>query len=306
MYEGPIIDAHQHLWNYDMGKHRWLGQAQSSLNIVGDSRYLERSYLPFDFAQDNAGCRVVGSVHIEAHWDRSTDGIEETAWLETLCRPSMVADRYVVWTELTRPGADERLAAHRSCSSRVTGVRESIREHADSAYSYAGSANWRSPVWQSGVAILEKVGLVLELLIYAQQGEVVAELARLFPRLTIVVNHSASPIGTGDPARSLFRLGIEAMARQPNIYLKASNFFRYSDDLDFKQCLEQIARPCVEVFGPERMLFASDFPVASKWTSYANLVHSLKGLLSGYTAEQQRDYFFATANRLYGFGLPPN
>jgi len=298
-YQGPIIDVHHHLWDYEMGTHKWLGQAASSLKIVGDSRYLERSYMPTDIGADIAGNNVAATVHVEAHWDRTRDGIEETQWLESLDRPANIAHRYIAWAELSRPGAERRIGAHQRCSGRVIGVRESIREHPDPAFAYSGSANWRDPVWQEGVGFLEKAGLVLELLIYPHQAEDVRAIARRFPELRVVVNHSASPIGTGDEARKRFRQAIAIMAQCPNIHVKASNFFRYSEDLSFDDCVSAIARPLVETFGPTRMMFASDYPVASKWAPYSRILDSLKELLQGYSPEEQRAYFHDTASKVY-------
>lgn len=73
IYDGPLIDIHHHFWDYSMGRHTWLGAPVSSLRIVGDSRYLERDYLPADYAADSAGHHIAASVHVEAHWDRTRD-----------------------------------------------------------------------------------------------------------------------------------------------------------------------------------------------------------------------------------------
>lgn len=299
-YTGPIVDAHHHLWDYAMGRHKWLGQASSSLKIVGDSRYLERDYLPADYAADASGQDVVGAVHVEAHWDRTRDSVEETEWLDTLTRPGGLETRYVAFMALGESGFDDRLGRH-TRSRRVAGVRESIREHADPAFAYAASANWRDPLWQANVARLQEHGLVLELLLYAHQDDAVCQLAQRFPALRIVINHSASPIEPGAAARARYVAGLNRMAQHPNVHIKVSNFFRYTDDLTFEQSLTEIALPCIEAFG-DRAMFGSDFPVASKWVAYADLVTSLKRLVAPLARQAQQAFFHDTAWATYRFG----
>lgn len=299
IYQGPIIDVHHHLWDYKMGRHKWLGQSSSSLKIVGDSRYLERDYLPTDYFHDAQGHKVVATVHAEAHWDRERDGTEETAWLEALNKPANLANRYVVWADLAKPGAGARLDQHLALSSRVIGVRESIRAHSDPGYAYAGSAHSQDPQWLKGVQALSDRKLVLDLMIYPHQAKEVAEVAQRFPDLSIVINHSASPIGTGDAARQSFREAIEIMALCSNVYVKASNFFRYSPDLGFHETLQQIALPLLAAFGPQRSMFASDTPVASRWTTYTGLIDALKTALSTWNEADQKAFFHDTAARVY-------
>lgn len=301
-YHGPIIDVHHHCWDYSMGRHKWLGQSTSSLKIVGDSRYLEGDYLPSQYMAEAGPEGVVASVHVEAHWDRERDGVEETAWLESIDKPAGACQRYVAWVELAREGAERRLARHLQNSSRVIGARESIRAHTDPAFFYAGSADATDPVWRSNVALLADHDLVLELLIYPSQADQVCSIASEFPELRIVVNHSASPIGEGNEARAQFREAIQMMAGYPNIYVKASNFFRYSADLAFQACLDQIASPLLDTFGPSRLMFASDFPVASRWTSYTGLVAAFKEMTQDLGAQEQAQFFHDTAAAVYRIG----
>jgi len=80
-YDGPIIDAHHHLWDLSLGRHPWITGGSDALKALGDVAYLQHDYLPPDFAADIGPRNVVGSVYIEAAWDRSRDPQEEVDWL---------------------------------------------------------------------------------------------------------------------------------------------------------------------------------------------------------------------------------
>ena len=93
MYDGPIIDAHCHLWDLRMDRHPWLRPTGGALQAHGDLTAIRRNYLVDDYRRDATNQNVVASVHVEAGWDRADDPLAEIRWLETLdksvrsCRP---------------------------------------------------------------------------------------------------------------------------------------------------------------------------------------------------------------------------
>src|SRR6185503_16755140 len=94
VYDGPIIDAHHHMWDLSMGKHPWLTPADDSVDALGSLEELRRTYVVEDYLRDAAGHDVVATVHIEALWARDADPVDETRWLEGLDKSSGVATRY--------------------------------------------------------------------------------------------------------------------------------------------------------------------------------------------------------------------
>ena len=69
-YTGPLIDAHHHCWDLNMGKHPWLVPAPDQEMVFGDPAPLYRDYLPADLEADACNQNLVASVHVEAGWDR--------------------------------------------------------------------------------------------------------------------------------------------------------------------------------------------------------------------------------------------
>lgn len=144
-YSGPIIDAHHHLWDLSLGRHPWITGA--GVAALGDVAYLRRDYGLAELRADMEGQGVVGSVHVEALWDRARDPVEETRWLEGLARPvglpPGIAARYVASVPLGRPGAAEILSRQLAASPRVVGLRETVRWRTSPASS-ASPANCSS------------------------------------------------------------------------------------------------------------------------------------------------------------------
>ena len=81
-YQGPIIDAHHHLWDLSLGRHPWLTSDDSAIKALGDIAYMRKDYLVDDFIADIGPQNVVGSVYVEAAGDRTRQPIEEIEWLE--------------------------------------------------------------------------------------------------------------------------------------------------------------------------------------------------------------------------------
>ena len=93
-YDGPIIDAHHHLWDLSLDRHPWLSASRGARGGLGDLAPLRRNYLPEDYRRDAARHNIVASVHVEAGW-ADDDCLGETRWLETLDKTDRVAARYV-------------------------------------------------------------------------------------------------------------------------------------------------------------------------------------------------------------------
>ena len=192
MYSGPIIDPHHHLWDLSMGKHPWLSPSDPSVQAVAGLSEIAHDYLVDDYLRDSDGHDVVATVHIEALW--AGDPVGETQWLETLDKSRGVALRYVGGAPFGKPeaaGIIERQAGF----ERMTGIRAILSCHPDPKKSFVTDPELgRNPDWRRDVALLEKHGLNLELMMYPYQAEIVREIAEAMPGLQIVINHCGSPI----------------------------------------------------------------------------------------------------------------
>jgi len=299
MYAGPIIDAHHHLWDMELGRHRWLIDPAAGIGALGDISYMRHTYLPADYLRDAGGINLVGSVHIEAVWDPARSPVEETQWLETLDKARGVARRYVARAPLRQAGLEGLLEAHLAAGP-VVGVRETIRWHPDPARRWSEAGIVETPEFRAGVAALGRHGLALELLMNPYQADEVARLAADFPGQVFIVNHCGTPVDRDEAGLQRWRDGLARMAGQPNIALKVSNFGAYGTDKSLP-ALRTTVLTCIDAFGTGRTMFGTDYPVGRRNMTYAASVEAFAESIADLTPGEQRALFCDNARRYYAF-----
>ena len=187
-----IVDAHRHLWDLSRNYHPWLCNHPRIAFRYGDYREICSNYLPEDYDRDSAGHIVVGSVHIEAEWDPS-DPVAETRWLDTIAPESHHTLVVVAQARLDREDVEDVLRAH-AVSPNVRGVRHkpaaSLTAH---GVKRGGVGSMDDPKWRDGFAHLANYKLSFDLQVPFWHLDQAAELARDFPRTTIILNHTGLP-----------------------------------------------------------------------------------------------------------------
>ena len=297
-YDGPIVDAHHHLWDLSLGRHPWLTSDDSAVKALGDISFMRRTYLPSDYLADVGTQKVVGSVYIEALWDRTRPAEEEVLWVESLAKPPGIASRCIGWANLRADDADrvlERLAAHES----VVGIRETIRWHPDPARRWTEAGIVDDSAWRRGLARAAAHNLHLELLMNTHQADEVARLARDFPEQTFVVNHCGTP-DRDEAGMAAWRAGLNRMAAQPNVFIKLSGYANYAVDLT-APALRAVVSTILEAFGTGRAMFATDYPVARRHMSFEDICERMKDIVQPLSADEQRALFHDNAFRTYRF-----
>ena len=298
-YQGPIIDAHHHLWDISLGRHPWITSEDSAIKALGDITYLKRNYLIEDFKADIGPQNLAGSVYVEAAWDRARPPVEEVAWLEGLERPGKIAARCIGWAPLKSPDAAfslDALAGH-AC---VIGIREVVRWHPDPAKRWAEAGILDDPAWRRGFAHLRAHGLMLELLMNPYQAQDVARLAAEFPDQIFVINHCGTPIDRDADGLERWKQGLALMGTRENIAIKVSNFGAYGQDRSLES-LRATIMTCIDAFGPRRAMFGSDYPVGRRNLSYQDTCERFKDIIQDFSPREQRDLFHDNAARYYRF-----
>jgi predicted TIM-barrel fold metal-dependent hydrolase len=301
-YDGPIIDAHHHLWDISLDRHPWLTSADNAIKALGDITYLKRNYLIDDFLADVGLQKVVASVYVEAAWDRARPPTEEVAWLEALMKPGRIAGRCIGFATLSSPGIEARLealAAHPS----LVGIREVIRWHPDPARRWTEAGIVDDPAWRRGLKRLGEHRLMLELLMNPYQAEEVARLAASYPAQTFVINHCGTPIDRDAEGLARWKKGLNLMGGCQNIAIKVSNFGAYGQEPSPAAWRETVMT-CIDAFGSRRAMFGSDYPVARRNMAYQDICERFKDIVQELSAEEQRDLFHDNAARYYRFDMP--
>lgn len=299
-YRGPVIDAHHHLWDLGLGCHPWLAPAANERGSLGDLQSIRRNYLPDDYLADARRHNVVATVHVEAGW-RAGDCIGETKWLETLDKEQGIATRYVAHVPLASSQAPALLEAQ-AAFPRVVGIRDIVSWNPDPARRFAARDGMMDePAWRAGLSLLSGHGLAFDLLVFPRQFDDAARLAADFPDQLFILNHCGSPIDRDADGMRRWRDGLSRLARRPNVAIKISDLVAYDHDWTLPS-LRDIVMHCIDCFGPERSMFASDFPVASLNATFDEIYDSFRVITADLSADEQAALFLDTARRLYRMG----
>lgn len=311
-----IIDSHHHLY------HR------------PDLQYLHAEYL----ADLNCGHDIRATVAVQARAMLRAEGPPEWASLgETeflngqaamsasgIYGPIRVAAAIVGYVDLTL-GDRLRwvLERHIAAAGRLRAIRQPLAWDADSALlnpAYGTSQGLaENNAFRQGLAVLQDLGLSFDIWAFYPQLTQIAELARAFPDLPMVVNHLGGVIRAGAHIGrdmfALWRQGMAALADCPNVSVKLSGLgmrlsaFGFEDgslppsSLDLAVVWKPWMMTALDLFGPQRCMWGSNFPVDKGSYSYGVGLNAVKLLLRDISDAERQDVFWRTASRHYNLML---
>ena len=294
MSEFSIVDAHHHIWR--QGDLPWLcGPMQP--RIFGPYEAIRRDYLIDEYLDDIAGSGVTRSVYVQANWapDRFED---EVAWVQQIADesgwPHGIVGRADLLAADVRPQLD-RLAKY----PLLRGMRMQLHWHQNEMYRFAPRPDLAlDPVLQRNVARLADYGLAFDLQVFAGQMAGAAELAAACPDVTFVLQHAGMLEDLSPDGRAAWRAGMERLAACPNVVSKLSAFGTFIHRNDSAQ-IESILRDTVAVFGADRCLFGSNFPIEKLWTTFEELLDAFLAAAAGLDGAARAAIFEETAVRVY-------
>ncbi len=293
----PIVDAHHHLWDLRAG-HYPSKQDQYDPNFfLGDYRKICRDYMPADYVDALKGFNVVGSVHIQA--GRAIDEqVAETEWLETMHAQSGVPDVVVGHVSFIQPDCAAILEGH-ARSALMRGIRSRPITSPGPGESVAGApGTMQDEHWRRNFALLQKHGMSWDMRIPYWHLAEGAEVARSFPGIPMVVNHTGLPLDRSEEGLAIWRSGLAALAEYPNVVIKISELGLKHGTWDVPSNI-RVVREAAAIFGPDRIPFASNLPVASLSTTFGGIVEVMRQGLAGETPETLGKFFAGNAVRFY-------
>ena len=263
------VDAHHHLWDLSVRDQPW----------ISDDR-LRRTFTAADLA---AVAHVDATVVVQ-----TVTVAEETPELLAIDDPLIAG--VVGWVDLTAPDVGDRLAALRC--DRLVGIRHQVQGEPD--------PRWlcRSDV-RAGLAAVAREGLVYDLLTLPQQLPAAIETVRALGDLQFVVDHlSKPPIASGELEPWASR--IRELAAHANVACKLSGMVTEADWADWTvDDLRPYAEIVLDAFGPDRVMFGSDWPVCLLAASYAEVTDAAEALTAHLSAAERDQIFGGTARRVY-------
>ena len=293
----PIVDAHHHLWNLSAGHYPFLQDRYENDFFLGDYRKICRDYMPKDHVDAVKGYRVIGSVHIQA--GRAMDEqVAETEWLETMHRQFGLPSVAVGHVSFIQADCAAILEGH-ARSPLMRGIRSRPTTSPGPNASVAGApGTMQDDNWRRNFALLEKHGMSWDMRIPYWHLEEGAEVARSFPGIPMVVNHAGLPLDRSEEGLAIWRKGLAALADCPNVVIKLSELGLPHGKWDVPSNV-RVVREAAAIFGPDRIIFASNLPVASLSTTFGGIVDVTREALARETPETLDKFFARNAIRFY-------
>ena len=299
MLDELIVDAHMHLWDLDKVRYPWL-TPPLPVGITGDVGSIAKTYLLDDYLSDAGGqggkLRVAKVVHVEAGANPA-DSLIETRWLQSVADTRGYPHALVAHAELNSPHVEALLAEHASHRN-VRGIRQILNWHPDPQKTYTPRDLLADPDWQKGFALLRKYGLSFDLQIYPGQMPAAAQLAARHPDTPMILNHTGMPVDRDAAGLEAWRTGMLALAQQPNVAVKISGLAM----LDWQwtpDSLRPFVHQALEIFGPARCMFASNFPVDRLFGAFSRQYSAYQSLAASLGATERAQVFATNAARIY-------
>lgn len=283
---GPIIDAHVHLWDPERVEIPWLRNEPKINRPMGLA----------DYSAATNGVEIAGLVYlqVEVH---PVYALIEARDLVAMAATDPRIKGIVPWAplefgETARYFLEELVAL----GPLVKGVRRIVQDEPDPQFCL-------QPRYVEGTRLLGELGLSADLCCNFRQLGPTVELVRRCPGTQFVLDHIAKPNIRGGELEP-WATQIRELAALPNVLCKISGVVTEADrDGWIVDDIRPFVQHALDAFGPDRVAYGSDWPVATLVSTYRRWVDTLDEITSGWSDADRRKLWFENANRFYRLGL---
>lgn len=272
------IDAHNHFWQYDPVIHAWIDEGM---------RTIRRDFLPEDFQAILAESGISGTVAVQA--DQS---MKETHFLLEMASRYDIIKGVVGWVDLQADDLEQQLEAI-SSNKHLVGIRHIVQAEPDPEFMLGTKV-------QTGLKKLSGFGMTYDLLIFPHQLHQAIQTVRNLPDQAFVLDHIAKPY-IKEGKMDAWKGEMHKLALSDNVMCKLSGMVTEADwqnwkEEDFTPYLDVV----VEAFGPERVMFGSDWPVCKLAADYEQVLGLLDSYFRDFSVTEREKIFGGNAIQFYG------
>jgi L-fuconolactonase len=273
------IDSHHHFWNYFAEEYGWIGDGMDALKA---------NYAPADLKPQLEAAGIDGVVSVQARTDEKEnrfllDYAKENDWILGV----------VGWIDLNRPDVAAALAKYAE-ENKLVAMRHVLQGETDDRYCLREDFN-------RGIAALHEHGLAYDILIKQHQLAAIPEFLDRHPGLTFVVDHIAKPVIASSTPDKVWLEGMSAVAERDNVFCKVSGMV--TEIAEGLEATPELMRPyfdhVLKIFGPDRLMFGSDWPVCRLRSEYVDWAATVRGWIRELGADEQSNIFGNTARHAY-------
>lgn len=273
------IDSHHHLWRYEPREYAWIDENMG---------VLRRDYLAEELEAETARAGIGATIAVQAR-----QSLEETRWLLEVAGAHPMIRGVVGWVPLIEEGVADALA-ELSSNPKLRGVRHVLQDEPDDAYMLREDFN-------RGIRSLEHFGLVYDVLIYARQLADTIRFVNRHPDQPFVLDHIAKPAISRSSFDEPWAGLIRELARREHVSCKLSGLVTEVRDPDWTlDMFKPYFETALDAFGPDRLMFGTDWPVCRLRCDYGRWVTAVEELMHGLSPDARDRIMGRTALRIYG------
>ena len=275
----PIYDAHHHLWDLNAVHYPWLA-SKGIVRFFGDPAPIQQDYLAEDFRTDIGSLPVEKTVHIQvgAH---DTQHLLESQMVQSLADNADVAQAIVGFCALEHEDRNNALDYLQNLAN-FRGVRQIVGRSPEEDKQTGTGSLLTNKNWHMGLKELEARSLSFDLQLIPMQMQQAAKVFSTVPNLQVAICHGGSPWHRGEPGWSIWRDGLLALASLPNVHCKISGLTMFDHNWTVDS-LRPIIETVLSIFGSERCMFGSNFPVDKLHVNYQKLWHVYLAIVQSMT-----------------------
>tara|TARA_Y100000588_G_scaffold390762_1_gene497183 strand:+ start:1224 stop:2096 length:873 start_codon:yes stop_codon:yes gene_type:complete len=283
-----FVDTHFHLWDLnDPNLYYEIFEEDYGHPVIGDAwdRLKGSNYLIENFLSDISNSNVIKAIHVQAAIGIS-DPVNESAWLQGLADRTGFPNAIVAYSNLKDPNVEKELERHLEHPN-VKG----IRDFSDGDYLI-------DPIFHRGYALLEKFNLIASVDVAWENMGKLKNLAKKYPNISCVLDHCGFPTSRTDDYFQNWKNELSTLAEAENIICKISGL-GMADQQWTTDSIRPWVLSCIEAFGPDRCVFATNWPVDKLFSDYNTVINAYTEIISEFSKSEQIAMFSANAEKLY-------
>lgn len=295
-----IVDAHHHLWdlsNKDT-KYSWLMVTEGEA-FFGDYAAIRKNYLLEDYIEDTKNQNIIKSVHVQAEHDDDKP-VNETAWLQNLANThsSKLPNAIVAFADFSKNNVSEILDAHQEYKN-TRGIRQILSYNKDEPkYSHATEDFMKNSTWVENFKYIRNRNLSFDIQIYKHQMEDAANLANKYNDVLFILNHTGEPCYQSKEYIESWEQNMKKLAKCENVVAKISGLGMFDPNWTIDSTRIFVEKT-IQIFGIERCMFASNFPVDKIFNSFDTYWNSFKEITKNYSENDKKLLFSSNAEKYY-------
>ena len=296
----PIVDAHHHLWdlNNEHTKYSWLMVTEGEA-FFGDYGAIRKSYLLEDYIKDAQNQNLIKSVHVQAEHDDDKP-INETAWLQSLAdnHSSKLPNAIVAFADFSKDNIVEILDGHQEYKN-TRGIRQILSFNKEEPkYSHASEDFMKNTTWVENFKNIRNRNLSFDIQIYKHQMKDASDLANKYDDVLFILNHTGEPCYQTEEYIQSWEENMKKLAKCENVAAKISGLGMFDPQWTIDSTRIFVEKT-IQIFGIDRCMFASNFPVDKIFNTFDNYWESFKEITKNYSENDKKLLFSSNAEKFY-------